>query len=294
MRQEGKTTTMVRHADISRLMSSWLGMYSALLFLGVLPHSDQFIQIGRPQSHSNLSELLSPQCLSSGSPRCEAVLSHESSLPERQSFLLPHLSNRRSVLSSIFTVAAGSQASYADSVKSVITDDQTYLQCLSDLPPIPDDCVRIYLCRHGQTENNRLHLVQGARADPPLNQNGIAMAQRLGLALAQLPERVTTIFHSPLIRSRQTAVEASQQMKLKSPKTPLRTKLLPCISEVDFGSIAEGKPINEVRLEMAVTYAAWASGNIDVRLQGGGESGREVRNGTIQTRNPWFVTCCLK
>eukprot|EP00956_Cyclotella_meneghiniana_P001722 scaffold1876_cov58-Cyclotella_meneghiniana.AAC.1 len=58
--------------------------------------------------------------------------------------------------------------------------------CLLDLPPLTPDCARIYLCRHGQTENNRLHLVQGARVDPPINENGREQAKRLGTAISRL------------------------------------------------------------------------------------------------------------
>ena len=58
------------------------------------------------------------------------------------------------------------------------------LQCLADLPPITPGCARIYLCRHGQTENNRLRKVQGARVDPSLNAYGAEMALRIGMALS--------------------------------------------------------------------------------------------------------------
>lgn len=40
---------------------------------------------------------------------------------------------------------------------------QPNLHCLSDLPPILPYSVRLYLCRHGQTEYNRLKLIQGSR-----------------------------------------------------------------------------------------------------------------------------------
>ena len=58
--------------------------------------------------------------------------------------------------------------------------------CLRDLPPVTRDCVRVYLCRHGQTENNRLHLVQGARVDPPLNDTGRQQASRIGKVLSRI------------------------------------------------------------------------------------------------------------
>lgn len=84
------------------------------------------------------------------------------------------------------------------------------LKCLLDLPPVDSDSVRIYLCRHGQTENNRLHLVQGARVDPPLNDTGRSMAQRLGAALSFLPDGMapTVAAHSLLRRAKETATVA--------------------------------------------------------------------------------------
>ena len=80
------------------------------------------------------------------------------------------------------------------------------LACLLDLPPVPKDCVRIYLCRHGQTENNRLGKVQGARVNPPINFNGLDESKRLGIALDKLQDKCPLlIYHSNLRRSRETA-----------------------------------------------------------------------------------------
>ncbi|CAM9890775.1 unnamed protein product, partial [Heterosigma akashiwo] len=46
------------------------------------------------------------------------------------------------------------------------------------LPPAPSGggAVRLVLCRHGQTELNRLGKVQGRAQDPPLNDTGRAQA----------------------------------------------------------------------------------------------------------------------
>ncbi|KAI2490483.1 hypothetical protein MHU86_24106 [Fragilaria crotonensis] len=75
--------------------------------------------------------------------------------------------------------------------------DQSIADCLLDLPPKPKDVVRLYLCRHGQTENNRLHIVQGSRVDPPLNNNGVLMAERLAvLSRSQQPLTKSIILHS--------------------------------------------------------------------------------------------------
>ena len=116
------------------------------------------------------------------------------------------------------------------------------LNCLSDLPPIPSDCVRLFLCRHGQTENNRLKLIQGARIDPPLNDNGLQQAPRLGQALARAPTPPQRIFHSSLLRARQTAQLASQQFTSTSSTTTNATSTtttpplteLPALAEIGW------------------------------------------------------------
>ncbi len=83
----------------------------------------------------------------------------------------------------------------------------TLEDCLLDLPPCPENYVRIYLCRHGQTENNRLHLVQGARINPPINEVGQQMAARIGQALSayadqqQQQQQQFVSIHSSLLRA---------------------------------------------------------------------------------------------
>mmetsp|Transcript_34664 Transcript_34664/g.84074 ORF Transcript_34664/g.84074 Transcript_34664/m.84074 type:complete len:359 (-) Transcript_34664:270-1346(-) len=143
--------------------------------------------------------------------------------------------------------------------------------CLLDLPPLPEDQVRVYLCRHGQTENNRLRKVQGARVDPPINTNGIIQAQNAGKALSKASPCPQIFFCSDLQRARLTAEQASFQINPKI--VPKPSSLL---REVDFGPVAEGQPVATAKAGMEATYAAWAVGNVDYRPSGGGESGREV------------------
>ncbi|KAL3796508.1 hypothetical protein ACHAW5_004410 [Stephanodiscus triporus] len=160
--------------------------------------------------------------------------------------------------------------------------------CLLDLPPITPGCVRLYLCRHGQTENNRLHLVQGSRVDPRINQFGYEQAQRLGMAVSRLTKYASRgafphlAVHSKLCRARETAevitATASSQSTTGSPTTETMFKLygeLPSLQEVDFGSL-EGRDVNYFRMEMMKTFASWSMGNLDSRTGGEGESGREV------------------
>jgi hypothetical protein len=150
---------------------------------------------------------------------------------------------------------------------------ETYnIDCLSDLPPLAADSVRIYLCRHGETENNRLGVVQGARIDPPINTRGRAQAQRLGEALSRAATKPSIFLHSPLLRARQTTELAASALS-RAPSIKVEASL----AEVDFGPVAEGQPVAEARNGMVQTYASWAIGDIDQRMAGGGESGRQVR-----------------
>mmetsp|Transcript_23656 Transcript_23656/g.42930 ORF Transcript_23656/g.42930 Transcript_23656/m.42930 type:complete len:369 (+) Transcript_23656:1-1107(+) len=149
------------------------------------------------------------------------------------------------------------------------------LACLLDLPPVPKDCVRIYLCRHGQTENNRLGKVQGARVDPPINYNGLDEAKRLGTALDKLKDKCPSlIYHSNLRRSSETAKTVSRI--IQDDDKPISLIELSSIREVDFGSVAEGKPLSDARGGMLRTFGSWAAGFVAERGDGGGESGREV------------------
>lgn len=148
--------------------------------------------------------------------------------------------------------------------------DQSITDCLLDLPPKPPGVVRLYLCRHGQTENNRLLIVQGSRVDPPLNTNGVLMAERLGAALYRNQQQpLTRIYHSPLLRAQQTGQIAASQFSQHAPKTQLLSEL----SEIDFGPAAEGQ--KEPRPHALEMYEQWSMGHIDERPPAG-ESCRDV------------------
>lgn len=154
------------------------------------------------------------------------------------------------------------------------------LNCLLDLPPLAPNNVRLYLCRHGQTENNRLHMVQGARVDPSLNLTGKQMSLRVGGAFSMLEANLRPNFvaHSLLSRARETAQGAASVINDSFRNTGREVELstLSSLGEVDFGPFAEGKPTVEVKSLMTKVYGAWAVGEIDTKPELGGESGREV------------------
>ena len=154
---------------------------------------------------------------------------------------------------------------------NVETTNDENLDALLDLPPVTAGCVRIFLCRHGQTENNRLRKVQGARVDPPINQNGAQQASNLGKSLRRLNPTPNLFFSSYLQRAYVTA-----QMAAAEVDSTIKVQKMETLAEVDFGPIAEGQPVVLAKARMQATYAAWAAGNIDFRPQEGGDSGRDV------------------
>lgn len=205
---------------------------------------------------------------------------------------------RREFLSQILltTITSSSPLVSTATEPPLLSSSTSSKTCLQDLPPVTKGCVRVFLCRHGQTENNRLRLVQGARINPNLNDTGCQQAKRIGYALSGLRNNKPSIgFHSYLERAKETATLASiicleeeesekgekdEKRKQKSVDNTLgkgyiSLKPLESIGEVDFGATIEGQKVAEVQNDMAQVYAKWSMGLIDERLEGG-ESAREV------------------
>mmetsp|Transcript_15137 Transcript_15137/g.37329 ORF Transcript_15137/g.37329 Transcript_15137/m.37329 type:complete len:478 (+) Transcript_15137:20-1453(+) len=178
-----------------------------------------------------------------------------------------------------------SKSSASSSKSSAVDlDREVDLKCLTNLPPVPSHMLRIYFCRHGQTENNRLRKVQGARVDPPINDNGFMQATNLGQAIAlslssqqvyhSVPPKAPLIFSSNLQRAKMTAALVSQESSSSSSRNV--PKQLSDLGEIDFGPVADGQPISKVQQKMTQAYTRWSIGQVDYRPDGGGESGRDV------------------
>jgi broad specificity phosphatase PhoE len=177
---------------------------------------------------------------------------------------------RRALL--IATAAASSSTTLVPILVAQAALEEEAFDCLSDLPPIEPDCLRVFLCRHGETENNRLKIVQGARVNVSLNEKGREQARRLGEALQRATSPPSLCLHSPLLRAKETAMIAASTFSRPRP----RLNMSPSLTEVDFGETVEGKPVSLERVKMVSTYAAWAVGDLEAQMAGEGETGRHV------------------
>ncbi|MCM8812551.1 MAG: histidine phosphatase family protein [Candidatus Omnitrophica bacterium] len=104
--------------------------------------------------------------------------------------------------------------------------------------------MRLYLVRHGQTEDNRQRRYCGAR-DTPLNFQG--RRQAIALCRSGVLPRPDVVFSSPLCRSRQTAAIVLPEHQ---------SVIAPELAELRFGCW-EGLCWEEIMAQDAAAYAAW-------------------------------------
>lgn len=118
------------------------------------------------------------------------------------------------------------------------------------VPPVP-----FWFLRHGETDYNAKGLSQGG-IDVPLNETGRAQARAAGPLLKDAG--ITTIFASPMLRTRETAEIVNETLQ-----QPMIFE--PDLREVVFGGM-EGKPLMP-------WYTSWIEGRY---LPEGAESFAEV------------------
>lgn len=118
---------------------------------------------------------------------------------------------------------------------------------------------KIYILRHGQTDYNLRHVVQGGGIDSDLNQNGINQAK----AFYELHQHIQfdKIYYTGLKRTRQS-VE-----KFLTGGIP--HEAVPDLNEISWGKY-EGVPMdhseNEYYLNM---ISRWSQGDLDHSIEGG-------------------------
>lgn len=125
--------------------------------------------------------------------------------------------------------------------------------------------VLLYLVRHGQTEWNRLHRIQG-QSDPPLNETGRAQALALARTFAGMP--LDAVYSSPLQRARDTAESVAQAHNLS-------IQTFDELKELNVGAL-DGVTLAEMRERHGDFLARWRR-DASVRLPGGGETLAELQ-----------------
>ncbi|MFB3886082.1 MAG: histidine phosphatase family protein [Thermodesulfobacteriota bacterium] len=132
--------------------------------------------------------------------------------------------------------------------------------------------IRILLVRHGQTEFNLTHRIQG-RIDVPLNKEGKSQAHALALALKD--EFLTAMYSSPLLRAMETA-RSIQAFHLSVPLFEEEG-----LTEMDVGEL-DGMQAGDWALQHQEFYKAWQATPSRLKMPGG-ESLREVQIRALDT-----------
>ncbi len=123
----------------------------------------------------------------------------------------------------------------------------------------------IYFVRHGETEFNKLGIVQGSGVDSSLNETGLQQAKAFFDYYGNLDFEI--IYISALKRTRETV------QNFIGKKIP--TEEWKNINEICWGD-SEGKESTpESRQEYLNMRESWSNGDIDAKMPGG-ESAREL------------------
>ena len=125
---------------------------------------------------------------------------------------------------------------------------------------------KILLIRHGRTDWNDAHRFQG-HSDIPLNDSGMAQAEKLGKRLAGWPFDV--VYTSPLLRARQTA----EAVAVRHGKTPV---VLEGLVEINFGCW-EGLHLKSIREKDQEVLQAWLKDPFSCMPQGA-ETWQDIRS----------------
>lgn len=143
------------------------------------------------------------------------------------------------------------------------------------LPPVSAQCTRLYLCRHGQTEFNRLHKFQGRGVNTVLNDTGRAQASHLAHAMRNVPLRA--IYSSTLRRARETATIVSQH------HAKLELQQFQDLEEMSFG-LFEGNAHELFDDQVQAIHHRWLAGDYAARFPSGENPLEVVARGVAKIR----------
>lgn len=126
----------------------------------------------------------------------------------------------------------------------------------------------LYVVRHGETEYNRKHIMQGSGVDCPLNERGTAQANALATRLAN-EVSFDAVYASTLTRARQTA------RIVATPHEPVSFAYLDDLKEIDWGIYEGTEPSEHRDKAMETIKEAWRKGHVERAVEEG-ESPRQV------------------
>ena len=133
----------------------------------------------------------------------------------------------------------------------------------------------LYIVRHGETECNRNHIVQGRGIDVPLNENGISQAK----ALARFKDwEVDVAYSSTLLRAKQTA-----KIFLEG-KDNIPLAYLSDLEEMSWGIYEGMQQSEELKSAFKKMKSAWAQGDYAFRIEQG-ETLLEVQKRGVSALN---------
>lgn len=118
----------------------------------------------------------------------------------------------------------------------------------------------VLLARHGETDLNRDHVIQGGGVDAEINALGRQQAALLGAELARRFD-ITAMYSSTLRRAKQTA-------SIVGDKLGLQPGVEKDLEEMNFGDW-EGLRREDVIDGIREIYGRWSEGESDLRLPNG-------------------------
>ncbi len=119
--------------------------------------------------------------------------------------------------------------------------------------------MRLILVRHGETDLNKQHRVQGL-SNLGLNEKGRRQAEALAQALRN--EKIDAIYSSPLRRAQETAQAIGRFHQVE-------VMIHDGLKELDVGEV-DGMNYDEMRIHHGEFFARWMVDFTSVRLPGGG------------------------
>jgi len=117
----------------------------------------------------------------------------------------------------------------------------------------------IYIIRHGETDFNKSHLMQGRGIDASINETGKEQSESIADFFVEI--EVERIISSSMKR----AIESANSL---SDKKGLITERYSELDEMNFGDL-EGKPFEEVKEELNYLHESWSNGLLDIPTPNG-------------------------